>query len=564
MIIEIIKFIFYIFFFGTSILGYGLTLNNKILKNDFSTSLGEIGLLGLFFVAFYTTVVHFFLPLSGLINILFHIVGIILLFLNLSKFIKNINKSDFLISFSSIIFAIIIFYSHKPNEDFGFYHLPYIVNFTTEKIIFGLNSLQIQQGWNSIWLNIHSSFVLYASDYKLVYLLNSLFFIFIISIFTSEIMNNLKEKNDYSKITFFFSFFFLFFFIVKFSRINSFGIDVPANYLLIVSIFYFFKILQFKKINTGYFMILTIFLLFSITIRISNLPFLIIIPYLLLRNNIYKNFFLSSFFILISLFFISWVVQQFIYTSCIIFPSHLTCFDTLWHNVNYLEEFSNSTLTVNKSFESYVGTLKPEEYYENFRWVPTWFKRNFNEFFEYLITFLTPLIFLFIFKKKQKNEIREYINLDYNLYFLIMTIFIALLLWFYNSPVIRMGNHFIMLFIFCILINLKPFKKIIFSEIPKKVILSLIVFSLFFTTIKNVNRITKIDIDKQGSLWPHFHDVSYETINKKDINMNTVIQTGNPQSSVCWDTASLCRTKNFNDLDIGKFFKDYIIIRKSY
>ena len=27
---------------------------------------------------------------------------------------------------------------HKPNEDFGYYHLPYIVNINSEKIIYSL------------------------------------------------------------------------------------------------------------------------------------------------------------------------------------------------------------------------------------------------------------------------------------------------------------------------------------------------------------------------------------------------------------------------------------------
>ena len=36
------------------------------------------------------------------------------------------------------------------NEDFGYYHLPYITNLIEEKIIFGLSNLQLNQGWNSI------------------------------------------------------------------------------------------------------------------------------------------------------------------------------------------------------------------------------------------------------------------------------------------------------------------------------------------------------------------------------------------------------------------------------
>ena len=43
--------------------------------------------------------------------------------------------------------------SQKYNEDFGYYHLPYIVNFVNEKIIFGLANSNKAFVHNSIWLN---------------------------------------------------------------------------------------------------------------------------------------------------------------------------------------------------------------------------------------------------------------------------------------------------------------------------------------------------------------------------------------------------------------------------
>ena len=42
-----------------------------------------------------------------------------------------------------------MFLGYNPNEDFGYYHLPYIINLNSEKIIFGLSNLQLNQGWNS-------------------------------------------------------------------------------------------------------------------------------------------------------------------------------------------------------------------------------------------------------------------------------------------------------------------------------------------------------------------------------------------------------------------------------
>ena len=558
-----IKFFFYIFFFSFSILGFGLFLSKKILKNNHFSSIGETGLLGLFFIAFYSTIIHFFLPLGPNLNLFFHIVGIIIFFINYRFFFINLKKLDYLIFFISILFAAILFYSHKPNEDFGFYHLPYIVNFTNEKIIFGLNSLQIQQGWNSIWLNIHSAFVIDALDYSLVYLLNSIFFIFVISIFSSEIIKNFDSKIVDYKISFYFSFLFLIFFLIKFSRLNSYGLDVPGNYLVIISILYFFKIFESDKIKINNFMIITIFLIFSVAIRISNLPFLIIIIYLFFKNKIYKQIIFSKFLLFIGIFFASWIAQQFIYTSCIIIPNELTCLNTNWYDKDYLRAFSESTLVVNKSYESYIGDLTITQYYKNFQWVPTWFFRNLNELLEYLVTFCVPLIILLVFTKQKIIKFDKYHISGNDLFFLTVVVITALLLWFYNSPVIRMGNHFIMLLIFLTIIKLKCFKKMVSNKISKKVVLSLIVFSLIFSGSKNLNRIVNINSHNENAPWPYFPTVSYKTISQDNLSLNTVVKTGEPQTSVCWDTPVICRTKNFDDLEITRIFNNYLLINKN-
>ena len=557
-----INFFLFIFFFIFSTLGFGLFLNQKILKTNTQGSLGEVGILGLFFIAFYATFFHFFSPLDIYTNMSFHILGCLLFFFNCKNFFKNLNHFEYFTFFLSLLLALILFYSHKPNEDFGFYHLPYIVNFTNEKIIFGLNSLQIQQGWNSIWLNIHSAFVINASDYNSAYILNSIFFIFVFSIFISEIIKNLNSQNFNFKIIFYFSFLFLLFFLIKFSRLNSYGLDVPANYLLIISVLYFFKTFESKKININYFMLISIFILFSITARISNLPFVIIIIYLFFKNQLYHQIIFSKFFIFITVFFGFWVLQQFIYTSCLIIPSELTCFNTPWYNEDYLKTFSESTLIVNKSIETYTGNLTNTEYYKNFRWVPTWFFRNANELFEYLITFCLPLIILLIFNRRTIINNDKYQALNNDLFVLITTLIISVFLWFYNSPVIRMGNHFIMLLIFSISINLNFFKKLISNKIPKKIVFSLIIFSFLFLGIKNFNRVNKINDNDPNSFWPYLYKVKYNTIFQDDLFLNTIIPTGEPQTSVCWDTPFICRSKNFDDLDLIKTFKGYILIKK--
>tara|TARA_A100001011_G_scaffold388130_1_gene467167 strand:- start:1498 stop:1884 length:387 start_codon:yes stop_codon:yes gene_type:complete len=125
-----------------------------------------------------------------------------------------------------------------------------------------------------------------------------------------------------------------------------------------------------------------------------------------------------------------------------------------------------------------------------------------------------------------------------------------------------MGNHYIVLLIFSILIGLNFFKKIIFTKVPKKIVFSLIIFSFLFLGIKNFNRVNKINDSERNLFWPYFYNVNYNTVYKDNFFLNTIIPTGEPQASVCWDTPFICRTKNFDDISLNKTKKGYLLIKK--
>ena len=71
--------------------------------------------------------------------------------------------------------------NYKPHEDYGFYHLPYIINLVNEKIIFGLANLQAQYAWNSSWLNFSSLLYLPIMKFKR-YTIKQFYIIFFYSI----------------------------------------------------------------------------------------------------------------------------------------------------------------------------------------------------------------------------------------------------------------------------------------------------------------------------------------------------------------------------------------------
>ena len=114
---------------------------------------------------------------------------------------------------------------------------------------------------------------------------NVVFYLFTSLIFYEKLNDSFRDKK--SVFIFTFCLFFLIFLNLKFSRLNSFGLDVPSNFLLIYIFILFFLIIQNSKNYEKRFRIfeyLVIFSLFSVSFRIINaltliLPLIFLIKY---------------------------------------------------------------------------------------------------------------------------------------------------------------------------------------------------------------------------------------------------------------------------------------------
>jgi len=165
-----------------------------------------------------------------------------------------------------------------------------------------------------------------------------------------------------------------------------------------------------------------------------------------------------------------------------------------------------------------------------------------------------------IFTKK-KNFLLKEIKYIYEFRVLLLSITICILVWFYNSPVIRMGNHFVMLLLFFLLYNLNFFNKYSNFFKNKKNYLIIFILSILFFLNKNFNRIAEIDYQK--NIWPNILKVKFETENKYGLILNRVIQTSEPKSAVCWSTEFICRPAHFNDLVFKRNKYGYLFIFKA-
>jgi hypothetical protein len=210
-----------------------------------------------------------------------------------------------------------MFISQKYHEDFGYYHLPYALGFIEEKIVFGYSNINPAYVYNSIWLNLYSIFFLNGKNFDFLTLPSFILYLTFILFSLNQIISK-KNKliSDYYLVVV------LFYLILKFTRISEFGVDIPSVIFSILGIYYFIKFFEtiLENEKKKYFFLIVIFSLFSILIKLSTFPIILLSLYVYLRyfKNL-KSSLIDYRFLFIFLLFLSFLIQQFIYSGCFFF-----------------------------------------------------------------------------------------------------------------------------------------------------------------------------------------------------------------------------------------------------
>ena len=520
-----------------SISGYGRLINLTIKKNFFL----EI-FLGFILITFLITVVHFFFKINLLISVLVLTLGVLLFFFK-GKFKKSrlfkITDINYLVIF---LLLIPIFLSQKYHEDFGYYHLPYAIGFIEENIIFGFANIDQSYVYNSIWLNLYSIFFLIDKNFDFLTLPSFLIYLcFILFSYHQIISKNEKTISDYFLLTA------VFYFILKFTRISEFGVDLPATIFSVLSIYYFIKFseINLKKERKEYFFLTLIFSIFAILIKLSAIPVILLSLFLYLKYFKDLKFeILKLKFLFIYFLFITFFIQQFIFTGCIFFPSNSTCLNVSWFNEENLN-LSKQLELINKSYSS-VGenVITPKEYLKNYNWFSYWFKRNYIEILEHLLTIIIPVI-LFLLSQKKKTNNKLVLNNKLGLYFFLI---LGLLFWLNFSPVYRFAIYLFLTLIFILFVG-----SLISRVFSKKVFIIFIITFVSFNCLKNIMRLTKVNEVFLGVLKIEnkyiLNDNSNNQLRKiyqPDIKKNS---KNGWQGRLCWNTPFIC---SYNKLVLKK------------
>ena len=544
ILLEIIIFFLSIIFFSISISGYGKLISLK--KKNFFLEL----FLGIIIITLFVTLIHLFFKINLWISFLIFISGLfIFLFKKNSELIKFFDKKN--INYLILIFLLLpIYISQKYHEDFGYYHLPYAISFLEEKIIFGFANINDAYVYNSLWLNLYSIFFLPDKNFNFLTLPSFILFLnFILFAFYQIYSKNETSMSNYYLIVV------LFYFILKFTRISEFGVDLPAAVFSILAIYYFIKFSETNliELREECFYLISLFSIFSIIIKLSALPIILLPIFLYLKyfKDLKGHIFRFKYCLIYFLFTI-FLIQQFIYTGCIFFPTNLTCLNVNWFNEDNVN-LSYKLELINKSYSLARDIFTPEEYLKNFNWLIFWAKRSYAEILEHFFTIIIPSALFLLFLKKREGH-NLFLKDKSGLYIFII---LGLFFWLNFSPVYRFAIHLFVTFAYIIL-----FSHLASRNISKKIFVIFIITFVFFSFSKNILR-----LNNEENIFIGIKKIDNKYVsNKKSIN--DILKIYRPdiknnskngwQGRLCWDTPFICSS---SALDVKKK-NGYLLINK--
>lgn len=544
IILETLIFFLLGLFSFISFSGYGLIYTARYKFNILTCFF-----LGFIILALLTTITHFFFKVDFYITTLILLIGIVFFFKNKKSFNLNIFNKKFFIYILIFLVLTPIFLTHKYHEDFGYYHLPYLIALAEHKLIFGLANTNWAFIHNSLWLNVLSIHFLPEKNFNFVTLSTFLLYVcFIVFSFNKNF--GISEK----KVSNYFIIICLFYIILKFTRLSEFGNDIPATIFSILGILYFLKFFESKNIEKKeqFFFLNFAFTIFAILIKFSCIPIIFLTIYILTKyfRKLFKQLLRIEFVLIYILIFV-FFLQQFFYTGCLIFPSKVSCLNVSWFNDEILLLRKNLELT-NKSYYNFSDIISKKEYLEDFNWIPFWFQRNINEILEHLLTMITPIILLLFFSKIQEKK---------NFVFNKKKIFISFLIiyfifWFQFSPVFRFAIPFFLSLIFILTINLFAYR-----EITNKFFIVIFCIALLFNFSKNTVRLSQKEkiyfgVEKVSNFFvkDYLSENEFIKVNKPDLNKNN----NGWQGRLCWDIPFLC---SYNQISVNKN-NGYLFISK--
>ena len=552
---EHLIFLFYLLFFLASLIGYGYLFGYLVDRNFLKLNLGYIGILGVFFCIFISSLTSFIIPHDYNHNLILHLIG---LFTLLFSF-KIIKKNELFVSI--IIFVLLLsgIYVYKNHDDFPYYHLTYALNLSENSFIIGTGAFSHGFRTPSSLFYFHS--ILYMPGIKF-YLFHSgpfyILYFFNISIIL-ELIKKLKKKNF--NFTYFFSLACLIFINIVFYRLSEHGTDRSSQILLALIFLIFFEIIMINNLKKNYLInLFFLLIILAASIKVLYYIYFTLIIFLFYENKIKQYDYIKNLrFIVLSILFSSiFILKSFFATGCFLYPAEISCIENFRWSVQKAEV---KKLSIHYEWWSKAGggpnyktEMSKEKYVQNFNWFNNWLKRHFlGKVTDTMgaIALISLILFL-VFRAQHHKRIKK----KYLFYSLMPIIF--LIEWFLNHPSMRYGG-FILFAIptFIYLAGYIDQNKLGLSKINKRTTI-LIIFTFLIYNIRNIDRIqSEINIYNYKVFdSPYFF---VEDVKSKQIVSKNNLIVYKPINNMCWASKTPCSYNTNINISYNRNF--YFIIK---
>ena len=555
MILKTLIFLSYYILIFLSCLGFGSLFLKLIKINNKKINLGIVGILGIFFLTFFSYLTNFFIAHDYFHNIFFHSIGLYYFFY---FFIHNkINKKNLFQIFILLIFLISGLFLSKNNEDFPYYHLAFTLNLVESNVIIGLGNFNSGYRTPSSLFYFHSLLYLPYIKYYLfhssgILILTFANFFLIENIFIKQ----LRKYDNFKKILSLLIFIFI---NLVFARVAEYGTDRGGQIIAFLLIILFLDLLNNKLINFNVIKIIAVLIFYLITIKsyfiVYSLLFFIIV-YNFNKYNILKFLQMELTFLIIScIFIISYFMSNILNNGCLLYPLPASCFgnflwsisiDNVRENNIWYELWSKAGATPNYTLPD------REDYIKYLNWFPNWVNNYFfskGSDFVAIIFLIISIIFIIFYTFK--NKINKSLNEPkYKILYYLLVVFSVI--WFSKHPDLRYGGYVIVSLLFFIPISIYLSNFNINNDQKNLIFKYILVFVLVIFNFKNIMRINSEfkRVDKyQYKNFPFFY---VEKVDFTIKNIRNDILFYIPNNNNCWATAFPCIENNDN-IDMKKF-----------
>ena len=560
--IDHLVFVFYLYFFLFSTIGFGIKFSHIININLLNLNLGWYGIVGFFLISLISIITSFFVAHNYFHNFILHFFGFIFF---CSNFLKRNNNKEYKIIFYLSLFLLIGAYLYKNHDDFSYYHLTYSLNLSENSFIVGTGNFSHGFRTFSSLFYYHSTLFLPFIDYHLFHIGPFYILLFFNYIIVLRLLNYIKI--NFKNFLLYFSLLSLLFVNVVFYRIGEHGTDRSSQILLILIFFLFIEILSIKKkeIIFTYLCLIIIMVLLAASMKAIYYLYFILPIILLFKKKIFNQLLDKKNFLILFLILLSIGLNSIVYylnTGCFFYPAEITClFENDWSipkNEVKLMSIHYEWWAKAGGGPGYSHEIDKQEYIKNFVWLENWIDRHFfNKVSDTLfgiILLCLIVVISFMFYRKEKSK--SYRNNNKIVYFLILFFLIE---WFLKHPSMRYGGFVLIglpfiIFSSSIISKFNYSKRAVYNLTIFFMVLSIIIFNL-----RNITRINK-EIDVYGYKplkSPYFF---VDEVDLKIIAESSNLKIYNPINNACWASKTPC--SYYPKLQIKDFLWMKMISRK--